>query len=98
MSETEQVEMPTAHEWHIGRLVAAWVIALAMSLAVAIWVPPESRASWTVLAIGLAALVTFALQLGTAEKVGFITRVSMSVAGCVVIIGTVDAISFVVGA
>lgn len=97
-SNHDAPEMADVHEWHIRRLIAAWALALLMALAVAIWVPIDIRASWTVLAIGVSALLTFALQLGTAQKVGFITRVSFSVAGCVVIIAVVDAISFVVAA
>ena len=58
---------------------------------------PE-RFSWLVLAVGVSTLITFALQLGTAERVGFITRVAFSVAGSVVIIAIVDVVGLITGA
>ena len=44
----------------------------------------------------LTTLVTFALQLGTAQREGFITRTSFSVAGSVLIIAVIDVIGLLV--
>ncbi len=91
-------EMPTVQAWHIPRLIAAWAAALVMGVLVTVLVSGPERFSWLVLAVGVSTLITFALQLGTAERVGFITRVAFSVAGSVVIIALVDVVGLIVGA
>lgn len=83
-------EMPDAHSWHIPRLVIAWAVAAIIGVLVTIFVPTEDRFSWLVFAVGASTLVTFGLQLGTAQRVGFITRVAFSVAGSVLVIAAID--------
>lgn len=78
------------HSWHLGRLILAWAVAAVFGVLVAVLVAGPARFEWLVLAVGLSALVTFALQLGTAQREGFITRTSFSVAGCVLIIALID--------
>lgn len=89
-------EPQPAHSWHIGRLIAAWVIAAVFGVLVTILVRGDERFAWLVLAIGVATLVTFALQLGTAQREGFITRISFSVAGSVLVIAVIDAIGMLI--
>lgn len=84
------LSLPEKHPWHIGRLVLAWAIAVVFGLLVALFTEGTVRFQWLVLAVGLSTLVTFALQLGTAQREGFITRTSFSVAGSVVIIAVID--------
>lgn len=83
-------EMPDVQSWHLPRLIIAWAVAAVIGVLVTILVPDEQRFEWLSLAIGLATLVTFALQLGTAQKVGFITRTAASVAGAVLVIAVID--------
>lgn len=94
--EPDSPEMPNAQAWHIPRLILAWVSALVMGVLVTVLVLPEQRFSWLVLAVGVSTLITFALQLGTAERVGFITRVAFSVAGSVVIIAVIDIVGLLI--
>ncbi|MHA3682754.1 hypothetical protein ACXR2T_03870 [Leucobacter sp. HY1910] len=89
-TEPNSPEMPNVQAWHIPRLVIAWVAALAMGVLVTVLVGEDARFSWLVLAVGVSTLISFALQLGTAERVGFITRLAFSVAGSVVIIAVID--------
>ncbi len=88
-------EQPVAskHPWHIGRMVTAWAVAAIFGVLVTVLVSGEARFQWLVLTVGLSALVTFALQLGTAQREGFITRTSFSIAGSVVIIAIIDVVS-----
>ena len=90
-------EAPESHPWHIGRLVTAWAVAAVFGVMVLVFAPAESRVAWLVFAIGLGSLVTFALQLGTAQKNGFITRLAFSIAGCVLITAGVDGIGTLIG-
>ena len=90
-------EMPDAHSWHIPRLVIAWAVAAVIGVLVTVLAPVDDRFSWLVFAIGASTLVTFGLQLGTATKVGFITRVAFSVAGSVLVIAAVDVVGLFFG-
>lgn len=90
--EMADTTLAERHPWHVPRMVAAWAVALVMGIVVTVVVPDESRFQWLALAIGVSTLVTFALQLGTAQRVGFITRTAFSVAGSVVIIAVIDLI------
>lgn len=98
MTHSTPAETPTGktldaqHSWHLPRLIIAWVTAAVFGVLVTVLASPESKFSWLALAIGVSTLVTFALQLGTAEKNGFITRTAFSVAGSVVIIAVIAGI------
>ena len=94
---TEPVASETVQSWHVGRMVLAWVIAAVFGVAVLVLAPAPSRLSWLVLAIGVSSLVTFGLQLGTAQKQGFITRLAFSIAGSVLIIAVIDGIGTALG-
>ncbi len=78
--------------WHLGRMVAAWAVAALIGVLVTVLVDGDDRFPWLVLAIGASTLVTFALQLGTAQRDGFITRLSFSVAGSVLVIAVIDLV------
>ncbi|WP_336658981.1 hypothetical protein [Leucobacter sp. USHLN153] len=95
MTETppQTSEMPDAHSWHVPRLIIAWAVAAVIGVLVTVFVSGDQRFSWLALAVGVSTLVTFALQLGTAQREGFITRVSFSVAGSVVIIACIDIVA-----
>ena len=96
-SQTEEPrEMPDVHSWHVPRLLTAWAVAAIIGTLVTILVPNEDRFAWLVFAIGASTLVTFGLQLGTAQREGFITRVAFSVAGSVLVIGVIDVIGLLV--
>ncbi|GAB2566933.1 hypothetical protein [Leucobacter ruminantium] len=101
MSETtpdEAPEMPDAHSWHVPRLIIAWAVAAVIGVLVTVLVPDEGRFSWLAFAIGASTLVTFALQLGTAQREGFITRTAFSVAGSVVVICVIDIVALLLPA
>lgn len=83
-------EMPNLHSWHLPRLIIAWAVAAIVGALVTLLVPHEERFSWLVFAVGASTLVTFGLQLGTAQREGFITRVAFSVAGSVLVIAIID--------
>lgn len=83
-----------AMDWHVPRLFAAWGVAAVIGVFVTVFAG-EARASWLVLAVGVATLASFALQLGTAQREGFISRLSFSIAGSVVVIAVVDIVGLV---
>lgn len=92
-----ETAIPEKHPWHVPRLITAWAVAAVFGVMVTLWVPGEARFQWLALAVGVSTLVTFALQLGTAQRVGFISRTSFSVAGSVVVIAIIDGIGVLLG-
>ncbi|CAG7604023.1 hypothetical protein ACFPZL_12405 [Leucobacter soli] len=96
MSGSSAAPEPVA-SWHIGRLITAWTFAAVVGILVTVLVSGDARFPWLALAIGASTLVTFALQLGTAQREGFITRLSFSVAGAVVVIAVIDVVGLLVG-
>lgn len=89
----ETPETPVV-SWHISRLFVAWGIAAIIGVLVTLFANGE-RAEWLALAVGISVLVTFALQLGTAQREGFISRLSFSIAGSVVVIAVIDVIGMI---
>lgn len=92
-----EMPLPDKHPWHLPRLITAWVIAAVFGVLVTVLVHGDARFQWLALAVGVSTLVTFALQLGTAQRVGFITRTAYSVAGSVVIIALIDVAGVLLG-
>lgn len=88
----------TAHQWHVGRLVTAWVIAVLIGVFMAFVLQGETRFQGLVFAVGLSVVVTFLLQISTAQREGFIARTSFSVAGSVLIIAVIDGVMTLVSA
>lgn len=83
--------------WHVPRLFAAWGLAAVAGVLVTLFAG-GARVSWLVLAVGVATLASFALQLGTAQREGFISRLSFSIAGSVVVIAIIDIVGLVLQA
>ncbi|UOR00810.1 hypothetical protein MUN77_11695 [Leucobacter allii] len=91
-SDLPEREMRDVQSWHVPRLIIAWAVAAVIGVLVTVFAEREVRFSWLVLAIGISTLVTFGLQIGTAQRDGFITRVAFSVAGSVLVILVVDVV------
>lgn len=81
--------------WHLPRLIIAWGVAAVFGVLVSIFVE-EARFQSLALAVGVSTLVTFALQLGTAQREGFISRLSFSIAGSVVVIAVIDVFGMLI--
>lgn len=96
VSSTESPE-PVAVSWHLPRLFIAWGIAAIAGVLVTL-LAGDKRAEWLAIAVGVSTLATFALQLGTAQREGFISRLSFSIAGSVVVIAVIDIIGMIVEA
>ncbi len=78
-------------QWHLSRLIIAWTVAAIIGVLVTVFTDAV-RFPWLVLAIGVSTLVSFALQLGTAQREGFISRLAFSISGSVVVIAVIDLI------
>ena len=93
---TSETESAAPVSWHLPRLIIAWAVAAVFGVLVTV-LGDNARFQWLALAVGVSTLVTFALQLGTAQREGFISRLSFSIAGSVVIIAVIDIVSTLIG-
>lgn len=95
MGESESGETAVV-SWHLPRLIVAWSVAAVFGVLVTVFTE-ETRFEWLALAVGVSTLVTFALQLGTAQREGFISRLSFSIAGSVLVIAIIDIVGTLIG-
>lgn len=82
---------------HLPRLITAWVFALITSLAIVFFTATQFRFEWLVIALGLSVIFSFVLQLGTAKREGFITRLAFSTVGALIVITVVELCAFLLG-
>lgn len=75
----------------IGGVVAVWVLAAVLGVAVGVLVPAEWRAQWATVALGVCVIVAFAIQLWYGRSQAFIQRVAASVLGALVVLGLITA-------
>ena len=76
-------------------MLPIWGLALVLAVLVAVFAGPAFL-TWSPVALGVAVLVTFALQLSLQQKEGFVIRLAASLAGATLIItiaGVILAIS-----
>lgn len=71
----------------IGGIIAVWIVAALVGIAIAVFVPLGWRAQW--LAVGLAGclIASFLVQLAYGRSQGFTQRVGASVLGAFVVLG-----------
>ena len=74
----------------IGGVVAVWVIAALIGVAVGIFATPDWRAAWLGVGLGGCLMVAFAIQLWPGRSQGFTERVAASVLGAAVVMGLIS--------
>ena len=72
-------------------VIAVWVAAALIALAIGIFVEPDWRGAWLLVGLGLSFFLAFAVQLATGRSQGFILRISASVLGALVVMGLLGA-------
>lgn len=72
-------------------VVAVWVVATVVALAVGIFVEPDWRGAWLLVGLGFCFFLSFAVQLASGRSQGFIVRISASVVGALVVMGLLGA-------
>jgi hypothetical protein len=70
-------------------VVAVWIAAAVVSLAIGIIAPPEWRSAWMPLGMALCLVLAFGIQLRTGRSQGFIERVAASSLGALLVMGLV---------
>lgn len=67
-------------------VVSVWVVAILAAIAIGVFAEPDTRFAWLGVALAGSVLLTFAIQLAGGVTAGYLTRVSISVSGAVVVL------------
>ena len=81
------------HRWSV---VAAWAVAAVAAVAVVAAVPRPLAPMTLVLVLALSVVVSFALQLVVADRVGLVSRLTSSACGCALVVGAVGVVAALV--
>jgi hypothetical protein len=73
-----------------GGIVAVWVVAAIMGVAIGIFVPAEWRAAWLVVGLGGMLTLAFAVQLAYGRSQGYIQRVAVTILGAFLVMGVIS--------
>lgn len=74
----------------LGGIIAVWILAAVIALAVGLFAALEWRAAWLGVGLGACLIVAFAVQLWSGRSHGFTERVAASVFGAAIVMGVVS--------
>lgn len=73
-----------------GGVIAVWVIAALVGIAIGLFTPPEWWAAWLTVGLGGCLVVAFGIQLWFGRSQGFTERVAASVLGALLVLGVIS--------
>ncbi len=73
-----------------GGVIAVWVVAALVGVAIGIFVAADARAAWLAVGLGGCLILAFAIQLSTGRSQGFTQRVAASILGALVVMGIIS--------
>lgn len=73
-----------------GGVIAVWVFAAVLGVAIGVFVPEEWRAAWLTVGLGGCLVLAFAVQLWFGRSQGFTERVAASVLGALLVLGVIS--------
>jgi hypothetical protein len=75
----------------VGGVIGVWVAAALGGVAIGIFVAPELRAAWLIVALGVSVILSFLVQLSYGRSQQFVERVAASALGALVVLGVISA-------
>lgn len=81
-----------SRELKVGTVVPVWVLTVAATLVVAFVSPPDQYFTWLLITLAAVVLLTFAVQLSTLTKLGFVDRIMASLGGAVLILALASGV------
>lgn len=73
-----------------GGVIAVWLVAAVLGIAIGIFVAEEWRAAWLAVGLGACLVLSFAIQLWFGRSQGFTERVAASVLGALLVMGVIS--------
>ncbi|MGY4857914.1 hypothetical protein [Cryobacterium sp. AP23] len=74
-----------------------WLVAAVCAVLTGVLVAPENRLVWTSLSLAGCTILTLAAQLSTGQKEGYVSRVTQSLVGAVLVLAAATGIFAVIG-
>ncbi len=74
----------------LGGVVAVWVVAAVIGVAIGLTVPAADRTMWLAVGLGGCLILSFGIQLSTGRSHGFVQRVAASVLGAMLTMGLIS--------
>lgn len=74
----------------IGGIVAVWVVAALIGVAVGVFAGPEWQGAWLTIGLGGCLLLSFVVQLWYGRSQGFTQRVAASILGALLVLGVIS--------
>ncbi|MFC5928288.1 hypothetical protein D6T64_17945 [Cryobacterium melibiosiphilum] len=78
-------------------IVAVWLLAVVGAVLTAVLSDPAERLTWIGLTLAGCTLATLSLQIAAGEKVGYVSRVTSSITGAVVVLAVATGIFALLG-
>ncbi len=72
--------------WHWRTIATVWLLAIVGAILTGLLATPASALGWFGLTLAGCTLVTLGLQIATGTKEGYVKRVTLSIAGALVIL------------
>ncbi|GAA1851990.1 hypothetical protein GCM10009796_12600 [Microbacterium koreense] len=73
-----------------GGVIAVWIAAAVIGVAVGVFAPADARASWLVAGLGVSVVLSFAVQLAYGRSQGFTQRVAAGALGALFVLGVIS--------
>ena len=83
--------------WKRLSVVMIWLVAVICAVLTGVLVAPEDRLVWISLSLAGCTIITLAAQLSTGQKEGYVHRVTLSLAGSVLVLGAATGLFAVLG-
>jgi len=72
-----------------GGVLAVWVSAAVLALAIGVVAPPDWRAAWMAVGLGACVILAFGVHLAGGRALGFTQRIAASVLGAMLVMGLI---------
>lgn|GEM_PF-661050 len=76
----------------VGTVLPIWALSAIAAVIIGLLSPRDEFLIWLPIALAAAVIATFAIQLSTLEREGFVNRVMASIGGAAVILGLATAV------
>ncbi|WEO76628.1 hypothetical protein BJQ94_14850 [Cryobacterium sp. SO2] len=83
--------------WKRSSVVMIWLVAAVCAVLTGVLVAPENRLVWTSLSLAGCTIITLAAQLSTGQKEGYVSRVTLSLVGAVIVLAVATGIFALLG-
>lgn len=86
-----------SRELKAGTVLPVWAATVVAAVIIGVASPPSQYFTWLPVSLGAAAVVTFAVQLSTLTKDGFVDRVMASIGGATLILAVATGVLALLG-